>query len=103
MINARKQAEDYAKAFPRMRSWPPFLIVCDVGHCSEISADFTEHRKNYRAFPDRQGFRIYLDELLEVVVSLALRLICVVPHKLDPTKIARGHLRFCFLESQGNN
>src|ERR1019366_4419681 len=60
MLNARRQAEDYAKALPTSEGWPPFLIVCDVGHCFEIYADFTGQGKNYAQFPDRQGFRIYL-------------------------------------------
>ena len=30
MRKARNQAERYAKLCP---DWPPFLIVCDVGHC----------------------------------------------------------------------
>jgi hypothetical protein len=36
MMRARQQAEDYAKALPVTEGWPPFLIVCDVGHCLEI-------------------------------------------------------------------
>ncbi len=63
MLNARQQAEQYAKALPASEGWPPFLIVCDVGHCFEIYADFTGQGKNYAQFPDRQGFRIYLEEL----------------------------------------
>ena len=45
MLNARQQAEDYAKALPAAEGWPPFLIVCDVGHCFEIYADFTGQGK----------------------------------------------------------
>jgi hypothetical protein len=63
MLNARQQAEQYAKALPAIEGWPPFLIVCDVGHCFEIYADFSGQGKNYAQFPDRQGFRIYLEEL----------------------------------------
>ena len=62
-MNARRQAEDYAKALPLAEGWPPFLIVCDVGHCFEIYADFSGQGKNYAQFPDRQGFRIYLEDL----------------------------------------
>jgi len=36
MLNARQQAEQYAKALPATEGWPPFLIICDVGHCFEI-------------------------------------------------------------------
>jgi hypothetical protein len=48
---------------PCSEGWPPFLIVCDVGHCFEIFADFTGQGKNYAQFPDRQGFHIYLEDL----------------------------------------
>jgi hypothetical protein len=88
MLNARQQAEQYAKALPAIEGWPPFLIVCDVGHCFEIYADFTGQGKNYAQFPDRQGFRIYLEELRQAEIRERLRLIWLDPQKLDPTKIA---------------
>ena len=88
MLNARQQAEQYAKALPAIEGWPPFLIVCDVGHCFEIYADFTGQGKNYAQFPDRQGFRIYLEELRQEEIRERLRLIWLDPQKLDPTKIA---------------
>ncbi|MGH6838221.1 MAG: class I SAM-dependent DNA methyltransferase [Methylocella sp.] len=88
MLNARQQAEQYAKALPAVEGWPPFLIVCDVGHCFEIYADFTGQGKNYAQFPDRQGFRIYLEELRQEEIRARLRLIWLDPQKLDPTKIA---------------
>lgn len=70
MLNARRQAEDYAKALPPSHGWPPFIIVCDVGHCFELYADFTGQGKNYAQFPDRQHLR--LDDLyhcLQVTVG----------------------------------
>jgi hypothetical protein len=88
MLNARQQAEQYAKALPAIEGWPPFLIVCDVGHCFEIYADFTGQGKNYAQFPDRQEFRIYLEELRQAEIRERLRLIWLEPQKLDPTKIA---------------
>ncbi|MDQ6867877.1 MAG: class I SAM-dependent DNA methyltransferase [Pseudomonadota bacterium] len=87
MLNARQQAEQYAKALPTIEGWPPFLIVCDVGHCFEIYADFTGQGKNYAQFPDRQGFRVYLEELQQEEVRERLRLIWLDPQKLDPAKI----------------
>ena len=87
MLNARQQAEQYAKALPAIEGWPPFLIVCDVGHCFEIYADFTGQGKNYAQFPDRQGFRIYLEELQQEEIRERLRLIWLDPQKLDPAKI----------------
>ena len=93
MMNARRQAEDYAKALPTSEGWPPFLIVCDIGHCFEIYADFSGQGKNYAQFPDRQGFRIYLEELRDETIRDRLRLIWLDPHKLDPTKIAADATR----------
>jgi len=66
----------------------PFLIICDVGHCFEIYADFSGQGKNYAQFPDRQGFRVYLEDLRSAEIRERLRLIWLDPHKLDPTKIA---------------
>lgn len=88
MLNARRQAEDYAKALPASEGWPPFLIVCDVGHCLELFADFSGQGKNYAQFPDRQGFRIFMDDLRNPDVRERLRLIWTNPHELDPTKKA---------------
>ena len=34
--------------------WPPFLIVCDVGHCIDLYADFARTGKNYLPFPTRR-------------------------------------------------
>lgn len=70
------------------RGWPPFLIVCDVGHCLELYADFSGQGKNYAQFPDRQGFRIFLTDLRSEEVRARLRLIWTDPHSLDPTKRA---------------
>src|SRR5450631_4620911 len=88
MLNARRQAEGYARALPVAHGWPPFILVCDVGHVIEVYADFTGQGKNYAQFPDRQGFRIYLEELRQDEIRERLRLIWLDPHKLDPTKIA---------------
>ena len=63
MLNAKRQAEEYARALPAVHGWPPFILVCDVGHCIEVYADFTGQGKNYTQFPDRQSFRIYLEDL----------------------------------------
>ncbi|MHA6297431.1 class I SAM-dependent DNA methyltransferase [Devosia sp. CAU 1758] len=88
MLNARRQAEDYARALPENHEWPPFIIVCDVGHAFEIFADFTGKGRNYTQFPDRQGFRIYLEDLRKDDVRERLRLIWTDPASLDPTKKA---------------
>ncbi len=63
MMSARHQVEGYARALPPEHGWPPFVLVCDIGHCIEVYADFTGQGKNYAQFPDWQGFRIYLEDL----------------------------------------
>lgn len=88
MLNARRQAENYAKALPPNHGWPPFLIICDIGHCFEIYADFTGQGKNYAQFPDRQGYRIYLEDLRNPVLAARLKAIWLDPHALDPSKVA---------------
>ncbi|MFS2111272.1 class I SAM-dependent DNA methyltransferase [Sphingomonas sp. Sphisp140] len=85
MRNARDQAERYARALDAEHGWPPFLIVCDVGHCLELYADFSGQGKNYRHFPDRAGFRIYLEELRDPEVRKRLRAIWLDPQSLDPS------------------
>jgi hypothetical protein len=88
MMRARQQAKDYAKALPVAEGWPPFLIVCDVGHCLEIYADFSGQGKNYAQFPDRQGFRFFLEDLRDDAVRERLRRIWLDPLSLDPAKAA---------------
>ncbi|MGO4170682.1 class I SAM-dependent DNA methyltransferase [Bosea sp. TAF32] len=88
MLNARRQAEDYAKDLPAPHGWPPFLIVCDVGHCFEFYADFTGHGKNYVQFPDRQRYRVYLDDLRDEAVRRRLAMVWTDPLSLDPTRHA---------------
>ena len=88
MLNARRQAEDYARALPENHEWPPFIVVCDVGHAFEIFADFTGKGRNYTQFPDRQGFRIFLEDLRDDSIRERLRLIWTDPTSLDPTRKA---------------
>ncbi|MDO6415940.1 class I SAM-dependent DNA methyltransferase [Sphingomonas sp. BIUV-7] len=86
MRNAREQAEQYARALPTEHGWPPFILVVDVGHAIEVFADFSGQGKNYRQFPDRSGFRIYLDDLRNPVIRQRLRAIWLDPQSLDPAK-----------------
>jgi len=46
MLNARRQAEGYARALPVSHGWPPFILVCDVGHVIEVYADFSGQVQN---------------------------------------------------------
>ncbi|TXJ08788.1 MAG: class I SAM-dependent DNA methyltransferase [Afipia sp.] len=86
MLNAKRQAEEYARALPTSHGWPPFILVCDVGHCIEVYADFSGQGKNYTQFPDRQNFRIYLEDLRQSEVRERLEKIWSEPEKLDPTQ-----------------
>ena len=86
MFNARQQAEGYVRLLPAGHEPPPFLIVCDVGHCFEVYANFRRDGKVYDQFPDRRRFRIYLDDLRHEVVRERLRLIWTDPLALDPAR-----------------
>lgn len=86
MLNAKRQAEEYARALPTAHGWPPFILICDVGHCIEVYADFSGQGKNYTQFPDRQTFRIYLEDLRNENVRERLRKIWLDPASLDPAQ-----------------
>lgn len=86
MMHARQQAEDYARRLPTAHGWPPFVLVCDVGHCIEVYADFSGQGKNYAQFPDRQGFRIFLEDLRDPAIRDRLAGIWNDPHSLDPAR-----------------
>lgn len=88
MLNAKRQAEEYARALPPTHGWPPFILVCDVGHCIEVYADFSGQGKNYTQFPDRQSFRIYLEDLRKPEVRDRLKRIWQEPLSLDPARTA---------------
>jgi len=86
MLNARRQAEGYARALPVDHGWPPFILVCDVGHVIEVYADFSGQGKNYAQFPDRQSFRIYLEDLRRPDIRERLALIWNDPLHLNPAR-----------------
>lgn len=88
MKNARQQAESYVFLLDANHPSPPFIIACDVGHCLELYADFTGTGRAYSHFPDRNGFRIYLQDLREEKTRTLLRRIWQEPHSLDPSKEA---------------
>jgi hypothetical protein len=81
MRSAKRQAEDYARA---LDEWPPFIIVVDVGHTIEVYADFSRQGKNYAQFPNRNEFRITMDDLQRQEVRDRLRDIWTAPLSLDP-------------------
>ena len=86
MLEAKGQAERYARDLPADEGWPPFLIVCDVGFCFDLYADFTGTGKHYAQFPDREGFRVYLPDLHRQEVRERLRLVWTDPQALDPAR-----------------
>ncbi len=88
MLSARRQAEDYAKALPVDHGYPPFLLIADVGHVIEVYADFSGQGKNYAHFPDRQSFRLTMEDLLNEQVQKRLAAIWTDPLSLDPTRIS---------------
>jgi hypothetical protein len=85
MVQAKGQAERYAKALPIDHGWPPFLLVADIGYCIEVYADFTGTGKAYAQFPDRARYRIMLEDLRDEDVRERLRAIWTDPKSLDPT------------------
>jgi SAM-dependent methyltransferase len=88
MMNARHQAQDYARILPSSHEAPPFIIVCDVGHCFEIYSDFTGKGRHFDQFPDRQSFRVYMDDLAKPDILARFKLIWENPHELNPAKHA---------------
>ncbi len=87
MRNAHAQARQYAQSLPIDHGWPPFILVCDVGRVIEVYADFSGQGKNYAQFPDRQTYRITLDDLRKDEVRARLKAIWLDPMSLDPARI----------------
>ena len=85
MVQAKGQAERYAKALPVDHGWPPFLLVTDIGYCIEVYADFTGSGKAYAQFPDRSRYRIMLEDLRDPDVRKRLAAIWIDPKSLDPS------------------
>ena len=53
MFNARQQAENYVRLLPKAYEPPPFVVVCDVGHCFELYANFRRDGKEAGAAPEQ--------------------------------------------------
>lgn len=85
MLQAKGQAERYAKALPTDHGWPPILLIADIGYCIDVYADFTGTGKAYAQFPDRGSYRIMLDDLHDEKVRERLALIWTNPKALDPS------------------
>ena len=84
MLAAKGQAEGYIRDLPADESSPPFLIVCDVGFCFDLYADFSGTGRHYAQYPDREGFRVYLPELRDPAMRELLRRIWEEPQALNP-------------------
>ena len=86
MLRAKGQAEAYVRDLPAVDPNPPFLIVCDVGFCFDLYADFSGTGRHYAQFPDREGFRLYLADLRHPQVRARLAAIWSDPLSLDPAR-----------------
>jgi hypothetical protein len=86
MQKAKAQARRYAQALPEADGWPPFLVVCDVGFCFDLYADFSRQGKAYVPFPDQQSYRIAIEDLADDAVRETLRLVWTDPLALDPQR-----------------
>jgi hypothetical protein len=99
MLEARTQAERYARNLPATEPPPPFVLVLDVGHSFELFADFTQKGKAFLPFPDARSHRVLLTDLRDERIRARLRAIWLDPASLDPaktsakvTRLAAGHL-----------
>jgi len=84
MQQAKGQAERYARDVPPEEGWLPFLIVCDVGFCLDLYADFSGTGRHYAQFPDRERFRLCLPDLRRAEVRELLHAVWTDPKALDP-------------------
>lgn len=88
MQNARRQAEAYVFLLEPEHAAPPFLITCDVGHGFEVFSDSSGTGRAYVQFPDRKGFRIFLEDLRDATIRDRLKAIWTAPLELDPARHA---------------
>lgn len=86
MKEALSQAEGYVFRLDKDHPAPPFLMVCDVGHCLELYADFSGTGRAYTKFPDRQTYRIYLEELRDPAIRARLAAVWTDPLSLNPAR-----------------
>jgi len=86
MVQARNQAEGYARALPAAEGRPPFILVVDVGHTIEVHSEFTCTGGIYVPFPDARSHRIPLSALLQEETRSLLRKIWLDPMSLDSSR-----------------
>jgi hypothetical protein len=88
MRDALEQARGYATALPADHPWPLFLIVCDVGRAFELYFDWSGNGRGYDVFPNRQQYRISLEQLADDDAQKTLRALWLDPASIDPRKAA---------------
>ncbi len=86
MEAARNQAEGYARNLEAAEPPPPFVVVCDVGFCFDLFADFGGSGRLYRPFPDAGSNRLRLDALLQPETRELLAAVFEDPLSLDPAR-----------------
>lgn len=86
MDNARKQAEDYVFRLEASQPAPPFILVCDVGNCIELYADFSGTGRAYSPFPDRKSYRLDLEDLRATDRRERLAKVWTDPDSLNPAR-----------------
>jgi hypothetical protein len=87
MHDAFGQALIYAHGFDQP---PPFIVVCDIGHCFDLYASF-DRTMAFTPFPNALSSRLYLPEIEKH--ADVLRQVFLDPTSLDParrsTKVTR--------------
>ncbi len=83
MRSARRQAQGYTRA---LDEWPPFIVIVDVGNVIELWSDFQRQGKDYVQFPNRNEFRIRMEDLRQERVRERLRKVWTDPLSLDPAR-----------------
>src|SRR5690606_28592707 len=86
MDAARNQAEGYTRNLEASEPSPPFVVVCDVGHCLDLYADFSGTGRLYRPFPDAGSNRVLLPRLAEDETRALLAAVFTDPLALDPAR-----------------
>ena len=76
------QALGYARTLDEP---PPFLLVCDLGHCFDLYAAF-DGTMSYHPFPQPRGSRLFFTDLPKHLDLL--RQIWTDPRSLDPSRNA---------------
>jgi hypothetical protein len=83
---ARTQARNYVDALPNDEPLPVFLIVCDIGECFDLYAQF-DRSGRYHPFPDPTNKRIKLTDLSSRRDLIdRLHRVWSDPQSLDPAK-----------------